>query len=164
VIVPDIAIASDGPGGTVAVFTRRPIGEVKTLALDLSSRTSVALTRVLCAKHWNIGQSSQPAEPDLEAMLQRADAAARHRRSRLRDSNPAKHRVTKIDLGAEWKALTDCRSSCDVGSGGPAPRRRRSALRCSTRRDQGVAHLAEIARAGRRRQRTGSSSGRCVPA
>ena len=51
-IVPDISIASDGDVATVAVFTRKPIERVETLALDLSSRTSVALTRVLCAKQW----------------------------------------------------------------------------------------------------------------
>src|SRR5829696_1374073 len=66
VIVPDIAIASDGPVATVAVFTRKPIREVQTLALDLSSRTSVALTRVLCAKHWHITPKFTPAEPDIE--------------------------------------------------------------------------------------------------
>src|SRR3954453_5451435 len=53
-IVPNIAIASDGDVATVAVFTRQPMDRVKTLALDLSSRTSVALTRVLCANRWGI--------------------------------------------------------------------------------------------------------------
>ena len=59
----------------MAVFTRKPIDQVETLALDLSSRTSVALTRVLCAKRWGIAPKFTPAEPDLEAMLQQADAA-----------------------------------------------------------------------------------------
>ena len=40
--------------------------ECETLALDISSRTSVALTRVLCAKHWEIAPKFTPAEPDLE--------------------------------------------------------------------------------------------------
>src|SRR6478752_8976496 len=74
-IVPGVSIASDGDVATVAVFTRRPISQVETLALDLSSRTSVALTRVLCAKHWQITPEFTPAEPDLDAMLSKADAA-----------------------------------------------------------------------------------------
>ena len=53
-IVPGISIASFGDVATVAVFTRKPMDRVETLALDLSSRTSVALTRVLCAKRWGI--------------------------------------------------------------------------------------------------------------
>src|SRR5688572_17778775 len=74
-IVPDISIASDGDVATVAIFTRKPIRQVTSIALDLSSKTSVALTRVLCAKHWAIQPTFTPAEPDLEKMLDRADAA-----------------------------------------------------------------------------------------
>lgn len=144
-IVPHISIASDGPVTTVAVFTRKPIGEVKTLALDLSSRTSVALTRVLCAKHWEIAPKFTPAEPDLEAMLQRADAALV-----IGDPafaiDPAKHHVTKIDLGVEWKALTGLPFvyAMWVGRSGAASRDQCDALRQA--RDAGVAHLTEIAK------------------
>src|SRR5215469_2851176 len=47
-IVPDLAIASRGPVASVAIFTTKPMREVRSIALDTSSRTSVALTRVLC--------------------------------------------------------------------------------------------------------------------
>ena len=73
--MPDVSIASDGEVASVAIFTRKPIAQVRTLALDISSRTSVALTRMLCAKHWHIAPTFTPAEPDLDAMLARADAA-----------------------------------------------------------------------------------------
>src|SRR5262245_12161151 len=46
-IVPGLAIASDGPVSSVAIYTTKPIGDVRSIALDTSSRTSVALTRVL---------------------------------------------------------------------------------------------------------------------
>ncbi len=65
----------------------------------------MALTRVLCAKRWGIAPKFTPAEPDLEAMLQRADAALVIGDPAF-EIDPAKHGVTKIDLGAEWKALT----------------------------------------------------------
>ena len=117
-IVPDVAIASDGPVATVAVFTRRPIREVQTIALDLSSRTSVALTRVLCAKHWRITPRFTPAEPDLDAMLQRADAALVIGDPAF-EIDPAKHNVTKIDLGAEWKALPGLPFVSAMGVGRP---------------------------------------------
>src|SRR5918996_770652 len=99
-IVPDVSIASDGPVATVAVFTRKSIEQVKTLALDLSSRTSVALTRVLCAKHWKIAPSFTPSEPDLAAMLHRADAALVIGDPAF-DIDPRARAVDKIDLGAE---------------------------------------------------------------
>jgi chorismate dehydratase len=144
-IVPDISIASDGEVATVAVFTRKPIGEVKTLALDLSSRTSVALTRVLCAKQWQIAPKFTPAEPDLEAMLRRADAALVIGDPAF-DIDPRKHGVTKIDLGAEWKALTGLPFvyAMWVGRRGAASPRQVRALQQA--RDRGLANLPAIAR------------------
>ena len=145
VIVPDISIASDGPVATVAVFTRKPIGEVATLALDLSSRTSVALTRVLCAKHWNIAPKFTPAEPDLDAMLQRADAALVIGDPAF-EIDPAKHHVTKIDLGAEWKALTGLPFVYAMWVGRPGAASAEQCRALQQARDQGVAHLPKIAK------------------
>jgi len=144
-IVPHISIASDGPVATVAVFTRKPIDEVKTIALDLSSRTSVALTRVLCAKHWEIAPKFTPAEPDLDSMLQRADAALVIGDPAF-EIDPAKHHVTKVDLGVEWKALTGLPFvyAMWVGRSGAATREQCDVLRQA--RDAGVAHLKQIAK------------------
>ena len=145
VIVPGVSIASDGEVATVAVFTRKPIGEVKTIALDLSSRTSVALTRVLCAKRWHIEPKFTPAEPDLEAMLRHADAALVIGDPAF-EIDPARHAVTKIDLGAEWKALTGLPFvyAMWVGRAGAATPDHCRALQAA--RDRGVAHLPAIAR------------------
>jgi predicted solute-binding protein len=74
-IVPDVAIASFGPVASVALYSRRPISDVRSIALDTSSRTSVALTRVLCAHAWHIDPTFEPVGPDLPAMLERCDAA-----------------------------------------------------------------------------------------
>src|SRR5688572_9559357 len=43
-LVPGVAIGSNGPVASVAVFSKVPIQNVATLALDISSRTSVTLT------------------------------------------------------------------------------------------------------------------------
>jgi chorismate dehydratase len=74
-IVPDIAIASRGPVASVALYTTRPIAEVRSIALDASSRASVALTRVLCAREFHIQPRLEPRGPDLESMLRQCDAA-----------------------------------------------------------------------------------------
>jgi chorismate dehydratase len=144
-IVPDISIASDGDVATVAVFTRTPIARIKTLALDLSSRTSVALTRVLCAKKWKIDPKFTPAEPDLGAMLRRAEAA-------LVIGDPAfaidaqKHNVTKIDLGAEWKALTGLPFVYAMWVGRPGAVSPEQCRALQAARDRGVANLPAIAK------------------
>ena len=145
VIVPDVAIASDGEIASVAVFTRVPIDKVRTLALDISSRTSVALTRVLCAKHWGIAPSFTPADPDLKTMLARADAALMIGDRALR-IDPASHRATKIDLGSEWQSLTGLPFvyAMWTGRAGAASAEQCRALQAA--RDRGVAHVADIAR------------------
>jgi chorismate dehydratase len=144
-IVPGISIASDGDVATVAVFTRKKIGDVQSLALDLSSRTSVALTRVLCAKHWHIAPKFTPAEPDLETMLQKADAALVIGDPAF-DIDPARQKVTKIDLGAEWKAMTGLPFVYAMWVGRPGAATPEQCRWLREARDAGIEHLPEIAR------------------
>lgn len=144
-IVPDIAIASDGPVATVAVFTRKPIGAVTSLALDLSSRTSVALTRILCAKHWRIAPAFTPAEPDLEAMLAKADAALVIGDPAF-EIDPAASKVTKLDLGSEWKAMTGLPFVYAMWVGRPGAASPGQCRALQQARDRGLANLAAIAK------------------
>ena len=103
-IVPDVAIASRGPVASVALYTQRPMSNVRSIALDTSSRTSVALTRVLCARAFEIEPSLVPSGPDLSAMLERYDAALLIGDSAL--LTDAGKDVEKIDLGETWTTLT----------------------------------------------------------
>lgn len=144
-IVPGVSIASDGDVATVAVFSRTPISEVRTLALDLSSRTSIALTHVLCARKWKIAPTFVPAEPDLETMLKRADAALVIGDPAF-EIDPAKHGVTKIDLGAEWKALTGLPFVYAMWVGRPDAATPAQCLALQQARDAGLAHLDTIAK------------------
>jgi chorismate dehydratase len=104
-IVSGVAIASEGPVGSVALFSRKPIERIESIALDESSRTSVALLRVLCAERFGIAPAFRAARPDLEGMLAKSDAA-------LLIGDPAlfaRHDalgVLKVDLGEEWTAAT----------------------------------------------------------
>lgn len=52
VIIPDIAIATKGVVRSILLISRVPVEQIKNVALDTSSRTSVALTKVLFAKFW----------------------------------------------------------------------------------------------------------------
>ena len=75
VILPNIAIASKGRVRSILLVSRRPIEEVRTVATDSSSRTSVALLQVLFAKFLGGPRQLTPHVPQLEAMLQQHDAA-----------------------------------------------------------------------------------------
>src|SRR5579872_4151010 len=74
-IVPGPAVASRGHVASVAIFTRRDPRDIRTIAMDTSSRTSVALATVLARRAFGIAPEPVPMAPDLDAMLARADAA-----------------------------------------------------------------------------------------
>ncbi|HXJ14794.1 MAG TPA: menaquinone biosynthesis protein [Candidatus Limnocylindrales bacterium] len=75
VILPDLSIASKKSVRSLLLVSKKPIQEVARIALDRSSRSTQALTRILCEKLWRIQPEFFEAAPDLPAMLQQADAA-----------------------------------------------------------------------------------------
>ena len=107
-VVPGVAIASEGPVASVALFTKTPVSRIRSIALDTSSRTSVALTRIFCARRFDIAPAFVPHAPELATMLVEHDAA-------LLIGDPAllvDHRtigageIEKIDLGQVWTEMT----------------------------------------------------------
>ena len=103
--VPRVSIASNGPVASVAIFSKRPVAEVRSLALDTSSRTSVALTRILSARVFGISPSFVPHAPDLPAMLTTCDAALLIGDPALFAGDAAAG-LEKIDLGQVWTDWT----------------------------------------------------------
>ncbi|MGH9159168.1 MAG: menaquinone biosynthetic enzyme MqnA/MqnD family protein [Vicinamibacteraceae bacterium] len=104
-VVPELAIASDGPVSSVALFTARPVDQVRSIALDTSSRTSAVLVKLLCRHRFGIHPTFDAQAPDLEAMLARSDAALLIGDAALF----AEHErlgAQKIDLGEAWTAMT----------------------------------------------------------
>jgi len=103
--VPGVGIGSRGPVASVALFSRVPVEQVKSIALDTSSRTSVTLIRVLCRHRFNIAPEFVAHGPDLAAMTTAADAG-------LLIGDPAFETdhvalgLRKVDLGEEWTAMT----------------------------------------------------------
>lgn len=104
-IVPGMAIISRGPVASVALFTRKPVAEIRTVAADTSSRTSNGLLRILCAERFGIQPEFSPMPPDADAMLEACDAALIIGDPALY-LDPEEKRVHKIDLGQEWLSLT----------------------------------------------------------
>jgi len=92
-ILPGLAIASKKSVRSLLLISKKPIREVGKIALDRSSRSTQTLTRILCAKRWNIAPEFVEAEPDLKVMLEQADAA-------LLIGDPA----LRVSLGVETNA------------------------------------------------------------
>jgi chorismate dehydratase len=103
VIVPDVAIAARGPVRSILLVSKVPLEQIRTLAADNSSRTSVALGRVLFHRWFKRVPSFEPAEPKLESMLACCDSA-------LLIGDPAlrvdRSRYLTWDLADEWIQLT----------------------------------------------------------
>jgi chorismate dehydratase len=75
VILPDLAIASKTRVRSLLLVSKVPLEKARNIALDSSSRSTQALTKILCQQKWKIAPEFLEMPPDLPAMLQRADAA-----------------------------------------------------------------------------------------
>jgi chorismate dehydratase len=107
VIIPDIAIAARGPVRSILLVSKVPVEEIRTVAADNASRTSVALCRLLLKKWMRPAGAPEPEftpmEADLAPMLAQADAALLIGDSALRVSH-TEHAV--FDLAEEWLRFT----------------------------------------------------------
>ncbi|MCS6884846.1 MAG: menaquinone biosynthesis protein [Acidobacteriota bacterium] len=102
-VVPSIAVASRNSVMSVLLVARRPIYEISSVALDSSSRTSVALVKILLERFYEVRPRYSKHEPSLELMLQDHDAA-------LLIGDPAitanKTGLYVYDLATEWHKFT----------------------------------------------------------
>lgn len=116
-MIPAGMIGCDGPTLTVRLFSRTPIGEVRRVAADADSHTSIALVTILLRELTGEAPAIEPIDADaLRAENQRrADRgeAPEWPESILligdkvvTDSPPAIAYEHQLDLGAAWKELT----------------------------------------------------------
>jgi chorismate dehydratase len=115
-IIPDVAIAARSAVRSILLIGRKiskkQVGSisnpewlqrVRTVALDTSSMTSVALTKILFAKWLGGERDYMPMAPNLDAMLDDCDAA-------LLIGDPAlqvdRSDYFTLDLAEEWVACT----------------------------------------------------------
>ena len=109
VLLPDIAVGSDGPVMSVNLTSQLPLSELSghTVALGSTSRTSVLLAQLLLEQRYGAFPTYEVMPPDLTEMMLVADAAVLIGDVALRASFDAPSRgLTVHDLGAEWKSWT----------------------------------------------------------
>jgi Predicted periplasmic solute-binding protein len=102
--VADLCIGSRDAVLSVRLFCKTPLHRVRTVALDTSSLTSVALTQILLTRAYGIRAEYRHAAPDLDAMLQQADAALLIGDLGMTAVHPAVREI--LDLGSAWRAYT----------------------------------------------------------
>jgi chorismate dehydratase len=115
-ILPGCTIASKGSVRSLLLIRRvgRPLRNLRTVAADTASRTTLAYARILFQKWGNADVAFLPMAANLDAMLERADAAIiigdpallalEERANRFRQTGDE---LVYHDLAEEWHALTE---------------------------------------------------------
>jgi predicted solute-binding protein len=128
VVLPQLAIASKRKVRSLLMISKRPIEQVRRIALDRSSRSTQVLARILCVDKWKIAPEFFEADPDLDSMLQSAEAAlligdpalrlsyslergscdsASEEHVRWGSSAGSMNSLFVYDMVQEWRLLTD---------------------------------------------------------
>ena len=98
-------IACHGPVRSILLVSKVPFKEIRTLATDSGSRTSVMLSRIVLAEKFGVEPAVISRRADLAPMLGEADAALVIGDAALR-IDPAQLPFESLDLGAEWTSMT----------------------------------------------------------
>jgi chorismate dehydratase len=99
-------IACHGAVRSILLISKKPFREIRTLAADSGSRTSVMLSRVILAERFGVEPAIVSRRADLASMLGEADAALLIGDAALR-VDPASLPLESLDLGKEWTKLTN---------------------------------------------------------
>jgi chorismate dehydratase len=102
-IIPGLSIASKASVKSVMLFSSKPIEQIRKVAMDNSSRTSIALLTILLRKFYQQDFDSIPADPDPGKMLEQADAALVIGDPALTYQGAA---ARVYDLAMEWRRFT----------------------------------------------------------
>jgi chorismate dehydratase len=164
-LLPDLAISCDGPVRSVALFSKRPVGELGgcRVIVSRSSMTSAALLELLFDHVWRVRPQFVPGDAELsdvgrfdaephDARLVIGDAAlllgAQRGTRGVRGTGSSSAYDHVYDLGSVWKAWTDLPFVFAVwvaqrASAGDRALAACAALRAS--RDWGLGHLDALA-------------------
>ncbi len=141
----ETGIACRGDVRTILLISKVPFREIRTLATDTGSRTSVMLSRVILAEKYGATPRTISRPPELAAMLGEADAALIIGDAALL-IDPATLPFETLDLGSEWLAMTGLPMVFAVWSGRKEMMRERYARAFVESVRYGMALMDHIAR------------------
>lgn len=137
-LIPDVCVGAKESVKSVCLVTRgEDLENVRSVSLDVSSKTSVVLTKIVFSEFLGVRPEWRAAAPDLEAMLEASDCA-------LLIGDPAltidETKYRKFDLAETWRGFTGLgfvfamwmtkRAACGIDF--------------AAARDEGLEHLPEI--------------------
>lgn len=148
-LVPDVCVGADEKVRSVCLVTKgEDLRDVKTVSLDVSSRTSVALTKIIFREFLGFEPEYKISKPNLQEMLAESDCALLIGDPALiiadSENKEIKNQIRKFDLVETWKSFTNLgfvfamwmAKSDKVGAA--------KTIDFSAARDEGLNHLDEI--------------------
>ncbi|GAA2618077.1 menaquinone biosynthetic enzyme MqnA/MqnD family protein [Paractinoplanes durhamensis] len=108
-LLPNLAVGSDGPVLSVNLISTRPLDELdgRPVALGSTSRTGVLLAQMLLAERYGAEPEYFRCPPELTQMLMEADAGVLIGDPALRAMYEAPQKgLTVVDLGQAWRDWT----------------------------------------------------------
>ncbi|GAA2510610.1 menaquinone biosynthesis protein [Pilimelia columellifera] len=107
-LLPDLAVGSDGPVLSVNLVTSRPLDQLDgaRVALGSTSRTGVLLAQMLLAERHGVRPAYFRCPPDLTQMMLEADAGVLIGDVALRAWHDAPAGLQVLDLGQLWRDWT----------------------------------------------------------
>ena len=142
-IVPDVCVGSRSAVRSVVIASKlNNLKKIKRVALDDSSRTSVALVKIIFREFLGFEPEWQLLPPDLRSMLEHNDAA-------LIIGDPAmkipRDQFRIFDLATLWHDFTGLGFVFAMWMAGTNQAEKVRAIDFKAVRDEGLAHLDEIA-------------------
>lgn len=106
-LLPDLSVSARGRVQSILLFMKEPLERVirGKIAVTTTSATSVVLLRIILERFYGGRPTYEEAEPSLECMLERADAALLIGDHAIRASWQP-HGCQVMDLGSEWHRWT----------------------------------------------------------
>lgn len=141
-VVRDVCVGSRSSVRSVVLVTKNlELKEVRSVSLDTSSRTSVALIRVIFREFVGFEPEWKSAEPDLHQMLRESDAA-------LIIGDPAmlfsREGLRIYDMAALWREHTELGFVFAMWMARRSAIERIKAIDFARARDEGLEHVEEI--------------------
>lgn len=142
-LVRDVCVGAKRRVQSVCLVTKgRDLKDVRSVALDISSKTSVALTKIIFREFYGFEPVWRRAEPDLPQMLAENDCA-------LLIGDPAlailgNNGIRKFDLVEVWREFTGFGFVFAMWMGNSDSAELVRQIDFAAARDEGLAHLSEI--------------------
>jgi chorismate dehydratase len=141
-LVPNVCVGAKERVRSVCLVTKdADLKDVKTVALDVSSKTSVSLTKIIFREFYDFEPSYTESKPNLEKMLAGSDCA-------LLIGDPSlmidETKYRKFDLAETWKKFTGFGFVFAMWMANAEKVEVAKTIDFAAARDEGLNHLDEI--------------------